>query len=98
MCTGAGGSGSGAVPVTVTPIHVSVSPPAFIPSGTSFNFTVTALDAANSTVTSYSGMIRFTSTDPNAHLPPDPTLVSGSKDFWPTLTTARSQTITGPHK
>ncbi len=98
MCTGAGGSGSGAVPVTVTPIHVSVSPPAFIPSGTSFNFTVTALDASNSTVTSYSGMIRFTSTDPHAQLPPDSTLVSGSKVFSATLTTAGSQTITGTDK
>src|SRR5260370_9420367 len=95
MCTGSGGSGSGAVPVTVTPKHASVIPPAFIPSGTSFNFTVTALDASNSTVTSYSGMIRFTSTDPHAQLPPDSTLVSGSKVFSATLTTAGSQPDAG---
>jgi hypothetical protein len=71
-----------------------VSGPAFIPSGTSFNFTVTALDASNNTVTSYSGTIHFTSTDPHAQLPPDSTLVSGSKIFSATLTTAGSQMIT----
>jgi len=98
MCTGAGGSGSGAVSVTVTPIHFSVNGPAFIPSGVSFNFTVTALDASNSTVTSYSGTIHFTSTDPHAQLPPDSTLVSGSKVFSATLTAAGSQTITGTDK
>jgi hypothetical protein len=98
MCTGAGGSGSGAVSVTVTPIHVSVSPPAFIPAGTSFNFTVTALDASNSTVTSYSGTLHFTSTDPHAQLPTDSTLVSGSKVFSAKLTAAGSQTITATDK
>ena len=98
MCTGAGGSGSGAVSVTVTPIHLSVSGPAFTPSGTSFNFTVTALDASNSTVTNYSGTIHFTSTDPHAQLPPDSTLASGSKVFSATLTTAGSQTITATDK
>jgi hypothetical protein len=86
------------VSVTVTPIHVSVSPPAFIPSGTSFNFTVTALDASNSTVTSYSGTLHFTSTDPHAQLPTDSTLVSGSKVFSAKLTAAGSQTITATDK
>ena len=98
MCTGAGGSGSGAVSVTVTPIHFSVSGPAFTPSGTSFNFTVSALDASNNTVTSYSGTIHFTSTDPHAQLPPDSTLASGSKVFSAKLTTAGSQTITATDK
>jgi pectate lyase-like protein len=98
MCTGAGGSASGAVSVTVTPIHFSVSGPAFTPSGTSFNFTVTALDASNSAVTSYSGTIHFAGTDPHAQLPPDSTLVSGSKVFSAKLTTAGSQTITATDK
>jgi hypothetical protein len=94
MCTGAGGSGSGAASVTVNAIHLSVSGPANVPSGISFNFTVTALDASNSTVTSYSGTVHFTSTDPHAQLPADSTLVSGSKVFSATLTTAGSQMIT----
>ena len=94
MCTGAGGSGSRAVSVTVTPIHFSVSGPANVPSGISFNFTVTARDASNNTVTNYSGTVHFTSTDPHAQLPPDSTLVSGSKVFAATLTTAGNQVIT----
>ncbi len=94
MCTGAGGSGSGAVSVTVTPIHFSVSGPANVPSGISFNFTVTARDASNNTVTSYSGTVHFTSTDPHAQLPSGSTLLSGSKVFSATLTTAGSQMIT----
>jgi len=98
MCSGAGGSGSGAVSVTVTPIHFSVNGPTFTPSGTSFNFTVTALDASNSTVTSYSGTLHFTSTDPHPQLPADSTLVSGSKVFSAKLTTAGSQTITATDK
>ncbi len=93
MCTGAGGSGSGAASVKVTAIHFSVSGPANIPSGISFNFTVTALDASNNTVTTYSGTVHFTSTDPHAQLPSDSTLVSGSKVFSATLTTAGSQMI-----
>jgi pectate lyase-like protein len=94
MCTGAGGSGSGAASVKVTAVHFSVSGPANVPSGISFNFTVTALDASNNTVTSYSGTVHFTSTDPHAQLPPDSTLVSGSKVFSATLMTAGSQMIT----
>src|SRR5258707_223446 len=94
MCTGAGGSGSGAVSATVTSIHFSVSGPANVPSGISFNFTVTALDASNNTVTAYSGTVHFTTTDPHAQLPSDSTLVSGSKVFPATLTTAGNQVIT----
>jgi Pectate lyase superfamily protein len=94
VCTGAGGSGSGAVSVTVGPIHFSVSAPANAPSGISFNFTVTALNASNNTVTAYSGTVHFTSSDPRAQLPADSTLVSGSKVFPATLTTAGSQVIT----
>ena len=94
MCTGAGGSGSGAVSATVTSIHFSVSGPANVPSGISFNFMVTALDASNNTVTAYSGTVHFTSTDPHAQLPPDSTLVSGTKTFSATLTTAGNQVVT----
>jgi hypothetical protein len=91
------GGGGGTPPplsVTVTPIHFSVSGPANIPSGISFNFTVTALDASNNTVTAYSGTVHFSSTDPHAQLPPDSTLVSGTKVFPATLTTAGNQVIT----
>jgi hypothetical protein len=90
-----GGCGGGSVSsgggVTT---HFSVSGPANIPSGTPFNFTVTALDASNNNVTSYSGTVHFTSSDPKAQLPPDSTLVSGSKAFSATVTTAGKQVIT----
>jgi len=93
------GSSSGTPPPPPPPpppvtTHVSVSGPAFTPSGTSLNFTVTALDSSNNTVASYSGTVHFTSTDPHAQLPLDSTLVSGSKVFSAKLTTAGSQMIT----
>ena len=97
MCSGAGGNSSSAASVTVSPptaTHFSVSAPANTPNAISFNFTVTALDALNRTVTTYSGTVHFTSTDPRAQLPPDSTLVSGTKVFSATLTAAGTQTIT----
>jgi len=74
--------------------HFSIGAPANTPSAISFNFTVTALDASNNTVTSYSGTAHFTSTDPHAQLPPDSMLVSGTKVFSATLTATGSQMIT----
>ncbi|MGA2455980.1 MAG: glycosyl hydrolase family 28-related protein [Terriglobales bacterium] len=89
-CGGGGGTTTTPQPAT----HFSVRGPANIPSAISFNFTVTALDASNNPVTDYPGTVHFTSTDPNAQLPPDSTLVSGAKAFSATLTTAGNQTIT----
>src|SRR5437868_3176768 len=88
-CGGGGGSGGGGGVAT----HFSVASPANIPSGTTLNFTVTALDA-NNNVTNYSGTLHFTSSDPRAQLPPDSTLVSGTRVFSATLTTAGNQMIT----
>jgi len=59
---------------------------------------VTALDASNHTVTSYSGTVHFTSTDPHAQLPPDSTLGSGTQTLPAELTTAGNQTITAADK
>ena len=96
-CAGAGGTASGAASVTVTArtaTHFSVTAPISAPSAIPFKFTVTALDPSNSTVPSYSGTVHFSSSDPHAQLPPDSLLVSGSKLFSATLTTAGNQTIT----
>ena len=41
-------------------------------AGVGFSVTVTALDAANATVTSYTGSVHFTSPDMAAALPSDP--------------------------
>jgi len=88
-----GGGGTPPPPPPTAP-HFSVSGPINIPSGISFQFTVTALDASNQAVTNYSGTVHFTSTDPHSQLPPDSTLVSGTKVFSATLTTGGSQMIT----
>ena len=99
-CSGAGGSGSGGVAVGVSAVagqttHFQVSGPANVDSGVGFSVTVTALDSFNTTVTSYSGTVHFTSTDPYAQLPPDSTLVSGTSVFPATLALPGAETIIG---
>jgi hypothetical protein len=50
--------------------------------GETFQFTVTALDRFNNTVTNYPGVIHFTSTDPyGATLPPNSGLTNGTGTF-----------------
>lgn len=83
-----GGGGSGAA------THFSVVGPAHIPSGTSFTFTVSALDASNNPVPTDSGTVRFTSTDARAQLPASGALSSGQGTFSATLISGGSQTIT----
>lgn len=77
-----------------TTTHFSVSGPANAPNAIPFNFTVTALNASNQRVTSYSGTVHFTSTDPHPLLPVDSKLVNGTRSFSATLTAGGSQTIT----
>ena len=62
--------------------------------GTAFSFTVTALDANNNTAAGYSGTVGFTSTDPQAVLPKNSSLVWGTATFSATFYTAGNQTIT----
>jgi hypothetical protein len=84
-------------PITVTPAtvtHFTVSAPASATAGSAFSFTVTALDATNATVTSYAGIVHFTSSDGQAVLPANATLTSGVGTFSATLKTAGNQTIT----
>lgn len=89
-CGGGGGGGSGGAPAT----HFSVSGPAAVPSGTPLTFTVTAQDASNNSVTTYSGTLRFISTDTHAQLPGNTALTSGRGTFSATLTTPGNQKIT----
>ncbi len=74
--------------------HFSVVAPATATAGSSFSFTVTALDANNNIVLNYPGTAHFTSTDPGATLPADTTLTSGTGTFPATLITSGSRTIT----
>jgi hypothetical protein len=94
------GGGSGGTPTTPSApaTHFSVSGPANIPSAISFQFTVTALDASNHTVTNYSGTVHFIGTDPHSQLPPDSPLISGTKVFTTTLMTGGNQMITTTDK
>ncbi len=91
---GAAGStnpGGGGPPEAAT--HFSVSTPSSANSGTPVNFTVTALDAANSVATTYSGTVRFSSSDPQANLPANSALINGTGTFSVTFITGGFQTI-----
>jgi hypothetical protein len=90
-CGGGSAGGNGGTSVTT---HFSVTAPATATVGTVVNVTVTALDASNNTVTTYSGTVHFTSTDGQAVLPVNSTLTNGAGNFSVTLKTAGSQTIT----
>ncbi len=77
-------------PTSLFSVTTAASPTA----GTSFSFTVTAFDAFNNTATSYSGTVKFTSTDTQAALPPPSKLTNGSMTFQTTLKTSGNQMIT----
>ena len=74
--------------------HFSVTAPATAVTGSSFNVTVTALDASNNQVGTYSGTVHFTSSDSQASLPGDQSLANGTATLQVTLVTAGNQTIT----
>ena len=88
--TGGGGGGGGGATAT----HFSVLGPANVPSGIPFTFTVTALDASNNPVTTYSGTLQFSGTDAHAQLPVNSALAAGRGTYSATLTTAGNQMIT----
>ena len=73
--------------------HFSVTAPATEPAGTMFSFTVTALTAANTTATGYTGTVHFTSSDGQAVLPANQALLNGVGTFQAVLHTAGAQTI-----
>ncbi|MFZ0739769.1 MAG: hypothetical protein WBL70_00185 [Candidatus Acidiferrales bacterium] len=85
---------SNSITVTAPATHFAVTGPSNATTGISFNFGVTALDASNNTVMTYSGTVHFTSTDAQASLPANSTLTNGTGSFLATLKTLGSQTIT----
>ena len=93
------GSITGTANVTVNPppaTHYSVTAPANVTAGVAFNVTVTALDASNATVPTYTGTAHFTSSSAGT-LPGDYTFVggdAGTHTFSVTLTSTGSQSIT----
>src|SRR5205085_460201 len=74
--------------------HLTVSAPATAVAGTSFNFSVTALDTFNNTATGYGGTVHFTSNDLAATLPANSTLTGGAGTFNPAFIFAGARTIT----
>ena len=75
-------------------LHFAVTTPAVATAGIGFTVTLTALDELNSTVTSYAGIVHFTSSDSTAVLPADATLSNGIGTFSATLRAAGMQTLT----
>src|SRR5208337_3226645 len=63
-------------------------------AGVTQHLTVKAEDFYGNVATSYPGTIHFTSSDPNAILPPDSTLTNGVGTFDVILNTIRTQTVT----
>jgi hypothetical protein len=86
--------GGGKYPPPVAVTHFSIFNPGNVTTGENFTITVTAVDAANNWVHSYSGTLHFTSTDAQAVLPANSTLTGGTGMFSATLETAGNQTIT----
>jgi hypothetical protein len=71
--------------------------PASTTAGTAGSFTVTALNASGNLDTGYTGTVHFTSSDPQATLPPDYTFTGGDQGvhtFSATLKTAGTQSLT----
>ena len=71
-----------------------VGAPTTVAAGGNVNFTVTAQDSFNNTVTGFTGTVHFTTTDAAATPPPDSTLASGTGQFSVTLKTVGPQTLT----
>ena len=74
--------------------HLGVTAPPSATAGTSFIFTVTALDSFNNTTSGYTGTVQFTSSDMQAVLPANSTLTNGVGNFIATLNTVGGQTLT----
>jgi hypothetical protein len=73
--------------------HFAISAPASATAGVPFNFTVTAEDASNATVTSYNQPIHVLSSDTHAVLPAGAALVNGVGTFSMEFQTVGGQTI-----
>jgi uncharacterized membrane protein YgcG len=78
-----------------SPIHFDFTTPANASQGSSFQFTVTAMAADDTTtITNFADTLHFTSSDASATLPADSTLTNGVATLNATLNTLGNQTIT----
>jgi hypothetical protein len=90
----AGCGGGSFTPPPPSATHLAVNAPSSVTAGTAFNFSVTALDASNSIVASYSDTVEFGSSDTQAMLPSPSKLLNGTRTFSATLKTTGNETIT----
>jgi len=90
-CGGSSGSGGGTQSGVAT--HFAVTAPAAVSIGEFFNLTVTALDSQNNLVSSYSGTVHFSSTDPAIGIA-GTRLTGGRLTISVEFATAGNQTIT----
>jgi hypothetical protein len=74
--------------------YYTLSAPAATLAGSQISVTLTAFTPYHQTATNYAGTVHFTSTDPQAVLPPDSTLTNGIGTFMVTLKSSGNQTIT----
>ena len=89
---GADAGVDGAVTIEAAASFIITAPPTAT-AGDDFDFTIVAVDSLNNTATGYTGTVQFTSTDPQAVLPNDVTLVAGVGIFQATFKTAGPQVI-----
>jgi len=84
-------------PITVNPsgpvASFMLSAPGTAVIASPIQFTVTAIDSNGLTVTTYSGTVKFSSSDPLAHLPANSPLTSGIGNFSATMGTSGNATI-----
>jgi hypothetical protein len=86
---------SNVMAVSPGPLYdVAVSAPASAAVGAGFPVTARAQDQFGNTVTGWSGIAHFTSSDASAVLPGDVSMVNGSGGATATLNTAGNQTVT----
>jgi hypothetical protein len=72
---------TGQASVTVTaslPAHLVITGPSSVTAGSQSTYTVTAEDASNNVVTSYTGTVHFSTTAPGATLPSNFTFTAGA--------------------
>ncbi len=74
--------------------HFAVAVPGNATTRSSFGFAVTAQDALNNTSAGYSGSVKFTSTDSQAHLPASSALTNGTGNFAAIFENSGPQMIT----
>jgi len=75
--------------------HLSIAGPGSVDTRQTFQFSVTALDAANNQSAGYAGTVKFSSSDTQAKLPANATLTAGTiSGLSATFETAAAQTLT----